>query len=82
MLEVFSDPTAQFLWYSLSNARGVRDLEAVESVMSKIGKKRGLVVPLIETTLHAQRLILVLVYRSHEATHYLQSLDGLVGTFW
>ena len=45
MLEGVFDLTAQFLWYRRSNARRVRDLEAVDCVMSKIGKQRGLVGP-------------------------------------
>ena len=50
---------------------GVRDLEAVDCVVSKIEKQLGLVAPLIESTFHAQRVTLVLIYRPHEATHCL-----------
>ena len=64
------------------NRCGVRDLEAVDCVVSKIEKQRGLLTPLIESTFHAQRVTLVLIYRPHEATHCLQSLSGRVNTFW
>lgn len=64
------------------NRCGVRDLEAVDCVVSKIEKQRGLLNPLIESTFHAQRVTLVLIYRPHEATHCLQSLSGRVNTFW
>ncbi len=49
---------------------------------SKIENTCGLVAPLIESTLHARRLILVFVYRPHEAIYCLQGLDGRVHTFW
>ena len=60
----------------------MRDLEAVDCVVSKIEKQRGLLTSLIESTFHAQRVTLVLIYRPHKATHCLQSLDGRVDTFW
>lgn len=60
----------------------LRVLEAVDCVVNKIEKQRGLLTPLIESTFHAQRVTLVLIYRPHEATHCLQSLDGRVNTFW
>ena len=56
--------------------------EAVDCVKNKIENTCGLVAPLIESTLHARRLILVFVYRAHEAIYYLQGLDGRVHTFW
>ena len=45
LLEAVFVLTVYFLWYRRSKARGVRDLEAVYCVMSKIEKERGLVGP-------------------------------------